>query len=328
MTNKHLLLLLTTTLIVFSACKKDSDIFIMDQAQATAQDTVWQNTLTTTMPAALLKNSLSLGSVSDTFQISDNTTTLKSLTGLDFTFPGMSCLDTYNNAITGDVELKTLLVKSKGDLIRMGTPTVSDDDQLLVSGGTFYTGLKKAGNKLHLNNGVNFNVRYYESTHYPNIQVFNADGAGPNRFGWIKNDDITNNNVLSNNDSLSITSNKLNWVNCGYYYDFTGIDKTSIVTDMPKNFTNTTTIVYLAFKNIRSVVELYGDANSYKFSSIDIPAGQDATLIVMSKQGTDYYFGTQDITTQAPAAVGKPQTISINPAKSSLENIKTYLSSL
>src|SRR5690606_8711328 len=123
----------------------------------------------------------------------------------------------------------------------------------------------KNNSRLKLADGATFNIKYHEVSPYSSMKVFNAESTGPNKFSWTKNNDENNNNITTVNDTVKIESNKLNWISCAHYFDFTGIEKTRIITDMPQNFTNSSTIVYLVFKNFRSVIELYGTADSYKF---------------------------------------------------------------
>lgn len=327
MTKNFILFILITGIVFLVSCKKDTDIFVADKGEITGPDTSWYNTLTAAMPVTALKSSLAISPDIDSFEVAAaSAATITSASGLQLVLPADGCVTPGNQQVSGMVQMQSLLLKRKGDLIRMGTPTVTDN-KLLVSGGAFYVGLKKDGAKLQLASGSNISVKYAAASPNNQMQLFNADQSGTDHFSWIANYDLLNNLVVATSDAYEITSNKLNWVHCGRLYDNLGAS-TIIDTDMPVNFTNSSTIVYLVFNNINTVTGLYGTASSGKFSSMEVPVGQAATVVVISKQGDYYYLGTKAIVTATPALGSNTQTVSINPVKTSLDGIKNYLGTL
>ncbi len=325
MNRNFILITLTTGLLFLFSCQKDTSVFVADKGEITGPDTSWYAAVTADMPIVKLKNSLALALNTDSFEVNDHDMTIADPSGIEFIFPPQSSADINNDPVSGMVETSSLLIKKKGDFIRMNVPTVVSG-KLLVSGAAYFIALQKDGNRVRLSPGKTLTASYTDTSFSAPIQVFNAD-AGID-INWIKNNDPDNNYVSALNQSLyKMVSNRLSWTSCGYFYDMNAVQTTSIATDMPRNFTNFTTAVYIVFKNFRSVVNLSGNTAAHAFTSIPLPAGQIATVVVISKQGDYYYMGQQQIMTAKPAQ-GTHQIVSINPVRASLDNIKAYLGTL
>ena len=312
--------------VALSSCQKDLDLFIPDPI--TGYDSTWHNTLDNSMPVAGLKTKLSLPVYKDSFELNTASVTITTGAGLQCIFNAGSILTSANVPVTGKIYLETHLLKKKGDIIRMGTPTISDG-HLLVSGGEFFIRLTKDGNELHLAQNEPVHIHYDDSPVSSLMNIFNGEETNPAGFNWLPNMDTLNNQVFPLSQSTyEIISNQLHWINCDYFYDTTGVPETIVSANLPSNYTNANTVAYTVFNDMRSVVGMYGNAATRKFSSGKLPAGKIITLVIISKQGDDYYLGHEAVTITGSPGTINDQQVNVTPVITSLDNIKAYLNSL
>ena len=312
--------------VALSSCQKDLDLFVPDPI--TGFDSTWYNTLNNTMPAAGLNTTLLLPAYTDSFDLNTSTVTLTTGSGLQCMFTAGSILNPANSPVTGKIYLETHLLKKKGDILRMGTPTISDG-RLLVSGGEFFIRLTKDGNELHLAQNGHVYIHYNDSPVSYLMNLFNGEETNPAGFNWLPNMDTVNNRVFPLNQSTyEILTNRLHWINCDYFYDTTGIPQTIVSASLPANYTNANSIAYTVFNDMRSVIGMYGNATTRKFSSGKLPANKIITVVIISKQGNDYYLGHELVTTIGSSGAVNNQQVIVTPVITSLDNIKAYLNSL
>ena len=114
MNKKIYILLLLTGSILFTACQKDSDIFVPDPGQISGPDTSWYSIITPAMPVSLLKNNLILNTYSDTINVNNNNAYITTPFGLLCGFPPNCCIGSSGQPITGTVNVELMLIKKKG----------------------------------------------------------------------------------------------------------------------------------------------------------------------------------------------------------------------
>lgn len=314
--------------IVFSSCQKDLDVFVSNPGQLAGPDTTWFNSITNSMPAVTLKNRLMLNNHRDSFLLNANSITIHTGTGLQLTMSGGSILNTANIPVFGKIYIETHLLKKKGEMVRMGTPTTSNN-KMLVSGGEFFIRIYNDSSELHLAQNSPIYIKYFDSPTSPLMTLFNGNITTNYTFNWLPNMDTLNNRVYALNQSYEIISNRLGWINCDYFYDTTGIQRTAVSAVLPAHFTNANTVAYTVFNELRSVIGMYGNEVSRKFSTGLLPVNKQITVIVISKQGDDYYLGhEQRITLPAPSGTIANQPVPVTPIKTSLENILAYLNTI
>ena len=327
---KKILYNLIIAAFLLSSCQKDLDLFIPDPGQPTGADSTWYNSITSTMPVITLKNRLLLNIQKDSFTLNSGTTSMvTTAAGLQCSFAGGALIDPAGQPVFGTVYIETHLLKKKGDIIRMGTPTTSNG-HMLVSGGEFFVRLMKNGVELQLATNGHINVKYNDSPVSTLMGVFNGVENSQSGFNWLPNFDSINNRVTALNQSYEILSNRLQWINCDYFYDTSSASpRTTVSAVLPPYYTNANTVAYTVFNDLRSVIGMYGNANTKKFSTGNLPSNKQVTVVIISKQGDDYYLGHQQALTISPTAgnIGNQQVI-VNPVKTSFENIQAYLSSL
>jgi hypothetical protein len=328
--NRKLIIAFLFTIVAAGmySCKKDSDVFIPDVKATQGPDTNWVNIITDSMPVNTIKKQLFPELYLDSIEVNANPAYVISPSGLACGFPPFCCAGTAGQAITGKVYVELLLIRKKGDMIRADKPT-SSYNRLLVSGGEMFVKLTKNGQELKLAPGKSITLRYNDAPILPGMKVFYGDESNADQFNWNPSDSINLPQVISGNNFYELTSKQLRWINCDYFYDTTGITRVQVGANLAPQYTNANTSVYLVLSTMRSVLGMYGNAVTRKFISGKVPVGQQAKVIVLSKQGSDYYLGSESLVTgpQASAPAGQ-QFVPINPVKTSLADIKTFLSTL
>ena len=329
MNKKIVTILLIAGALFINACQKNSDIFVPDAGQLNAPDTAWYNPIATTASVFSLQTNLLLEPVKDSFEVNANIATLTTSNGVQLSFPPNCCVSSAGLAITGKVYVEVLLIKKKGDMVLMNKPT-SSNGNLLVSGGEIFISLKKDGKELQLAQNKKIYIKYADAPVNPLMKLFFGDESNPNRFNWVPAADSLNNYVGTGTQQFyEILTNHLRWINCDYFYDTTGITRSVVSAQLPSNYTNANTTSFLVFRDFRSVLGIYGDVAEKKFISGKVPNGKAATVIVISKQGNDYFLGKEIITTGINVIAGtNNQKVLLSPVKTSLADIKLFLSTL
>jgi hypothetical protein len=313
-------ILLIVFIILFSACQKtiDEDIFVPNPGQV-GLDTTWYSNITDAMPITSLKSSLLLDSYADSIEVGSASDTIYTPSGLQCIFPANSCVNASGVAVSGKIKVAMCFVQKKGDMIRMNKPTTSNN-RILINGAVIYVHLKKENNDVFLAPSAKLQMRFTD-TLSATLKAFTGVEAATG-YNWQENNDVLNNSAGHNSQGYELHSNKLDWTNYSYFFDTVGINRSILSASLPSSYTNANSSVYLVFNDMRSVVALTADVPSKKFVSGKLPDGKMATLVVISKQGNDYFFGQQTIT------LGAQTTVPITPVISNLAKIKTALDNL
>ncbi len=312
--------------LFLNACQKNSDVFVPDAGQLNAADTAWVNSITAAMPVSALQTTLLLEPVKDSFEVTNTASTLVTSNGIQCTFPPNCFVSSTGQAITGKVFVELLLIKKKGDMVLMNKPT-SSYGRLLVSGGEIFIRLKKDGKDIQLAPNVKIYIRYADAPTNTLMKLFWGDESNPAQFNWIPNTNSTD-TIGVGPQVYEIATSHLRWINCDYFYDTTGINRSAVSAQLPSNYTNANTTAFLVFKDFRSVLGMYGDVPEKRFVTGKVPSGKVATVIAISKQGNDYFLGKETITTGINITVNNNQKVLLTPVKTSLADIKLFLSTL
>jgi hypothetical protein len=310
--------------MLFTSCQKDTDIFIPDTTSV-GLDTNWIATVTDLSPVSEVKRLLRKENFLDsidataggTFQTSDGLTVI--------VLPG-SLLLPGGVLATGRIHVETILVKNRGDMVRLDKPTTSFG-RVLISGGEIFIRIRKENEELHLAPGKGIYIKYNDSSPSSLMRLFYGDESDPQRFNWIQSTSNTQTAIGVTSQGYELFSTQLRWINCDYFADTTG-GRVNVMASLPADYTNANTSVYLVFKEMKSVVGMYGDATTKRFSSPKVPSGKVAVVVSITKKGTNsYYLGHETITTGQTSLNGI-HTVPLRPQPTSLTDIKAYLATL
>lgn len=325
---KAFILILFAGGIFLNACQKDIDIFIPDPGQPNGPDTTWQNTVTATMPVSVLKNNLTQEPYKDTIIVDANTATIITPFGVQLTFPPHCCNNGAGQQVTGKVDVELIVVKKKGDMIRLNRPSTYNDS-MLVTAGEIFIQLKQGGQLLQLAPGVRINIRYTDLPINPLMKFFVGDGSNALHYNWLPTDDPSADTIIMGSQIYEIYTKRQGWLSVANLFDANvSTPKVKLGLDAASYFTNANTTAFAVFKDVRSVVELKADLSTRKFLTGKLPIGKQVTVVVISKQGDDYYLGFESVLTQLPTVNATIQPVHVVPIKKSLPEIFAYLSTL
>lgn len=327
MNKKTVILVLLTGILFLSACQKNTDIFVPDPGQLNGPDTTWQSNITAAMPVSGLKSNLSVAPYIDSITVNANIASVLTPFGLQVNFSPNACVNESGQPVTGKVEVEVMLVKKKGDMIRMTRPT-SYNDSLLVSAGEIFIKLSKNGQPVQLAQTARINIHYVDIPVNTQMKFFAGDETNIERFNWLQNPDLAINFVNFSSQAYEIYTNHLRWINVAYVFNVNGAASVNVSARLAPYFTNANTVAFTVFKDLRSVAGMYGDINTRKFISGKLPVGKLITIVVISKQGNDYYLGYESAVTQSTTAGTLNQSVPVTPIKKSLPEILAYLSTL
>ena len=327
MKTKIILFHLVITILLFTSCQKDTDLFIPDTTSV-GLDTNWVAAVTDLSPVSDVKRLLKKDNLLDsldataggTFQTSEGLTVI--------VLPGSLQLSNGQLA-TGRIHVETIVVRNRGDMVRLDKPTTSFG-RVLISGGEIFVRIRKENEELHLAPGKGIYIKYTDPSPIRLMKLFYGDESNAERFNWIPVANQTSGgsvDTLSNPSGYALFSTQLRWINCDYFADTSGA-RVNVTASLPADYTNANTSVYLVFKDIKAVVGMYGDITTKKFSSPKVPSGKSAIVISITKKGTNsYYLGHETITTGQTNLNGT-HVVPLKPQPTSLSDIKAYLATL
>jgi hypothetical protein len=314
--------------LLLNACQKDIDIFVPDPGQLNGPDTAWQNTVTASMPVSELKTNLAQETFYvDSITVNANIASVITPFGVQVNFPPNCCATSSGQPVTGKVDVEIMVVKKKGDMIRLDKPSTFNDSMLITAGEIFIR-LKKEGQLLQLAPGVRFNINYVDLPTNQQMKFFVGDETNTQAFNWLPTSTPSIDTVIITPQSYQVYTRQLRWISIAYPFEYNTSVKVNVAADMAAYFTNANTVAFTVFKDHRSVVAMRPNVSTRKFITGRLPVGKLITVVVISKQGNDYYLGHESAVTQAPASNPAIQQVPVVPIKKSFTEILSYLNSL
>jgi hypothetical protein len=327
MNKKIIILVLFAGGLFLNACQKDIDIFVPDAGQLNGPDTTWQNTVTASMPVSVLKNSLLMEPYLDTINVNANIATVVTPFGMQVNFPPNCCVTAASQPVAGKVDVEIQVVKKKGDMIRLDKPSTYNDSMLITAGQIFIR-LKKAGQPLQLAPGIRYNINYVDLPTNPQVKFFMGDETNTQAFNWLPTPEPNIDTIIITPQTYQVYARRLRWISIAQQVEINTAAKVSVAADMESYFTNANTIAFTVFKDLRSVIDMRPDVSTRKFIAGKLPVGKAITVVVISKQGDDYYLGYESTVTQNSSPNPTVQQVHVVPIKRSLAEILSYLDAL
>lgn len=308
------------------ACQKNIDVFVPDPGQLNGPDTSWQTTISTSMPVSVLKNNLLVAPYRDTINVNGNVASVATPFGIQVNFPANCCVGSAG-AVTGKVDVEIQLARKKGDMIRLDKPSITNDTMMITAGEIFIS-LKKEGQTLQLAPGTRININYTDAPTVAQMKFFMGDESNAQAFNWLPTPEPSLDTIIiSQQTTYQVYTKRLRWINIAQPFEVNTSVKVNVAADMASYFTNANTVAYTVFKDLRSVVAMRPDVSTRKFITGKLPVGKAITVVVISKQGDDYYLGFESAVTQTPSS-NPAQQVRIVPIKRSMAEILAYLSTL
>ena len=178
--------------------------------------------------------------------------------------------------------------------------------------------MQKLANDKKLN--LRFGTTYISSA----MKLFNGEDISSLWCNWKQcADTLSNfNKIVTSADGYEFYTDRLNWMNCNYYYAIGVDDSVKISVKLPSSFTNFNTLAYVVFNDFVSVLPISGDAATKKFISTSVPAGKSVTVVTITKEGNFFYLGHNGFVTNKSSSLY--QNTNVNPQRVSLNELREY----
>lgn len=326
MQNKIIFFFIAGSILLLTSCHKDVDIFT-PTGNPVGLDTNWLSIVTSGSPISELKHAL----VKDNFIDSLDCTiggTIQTQQSMTITVTPASLLFPNGSLASGKIFIESILIRQKGDMIRVDRPTTSHD-RLLISGGEVFIRIRKENEELHLAPGKRIYMRYSDPAPSTAMRLFFGDESNFERFNWIPNQDSLSSLGFGtpNSPAYEFATPNLRWINCDHFSDSSG-PRVTVVASLPIDYTNANTAVYLVFHDTNSLMGMYGNASTKKFASGKISVGKQAIVVSITKKGTNsFYLAHENIVTSLSGTVAT-QVVPLSPHPTSIADIKSYLATL
>lgn len=248
--------------------------------------------------------------------------------------PGFVDLTRYPCS-NGFFTMEVVVCDTKGEIIMAGIPTVSEEN-LLESRIEFNLQIKDGDTPVRLAHGKQIRILVNDPDPRERMELFYGDAESA---VWIQADGESNvwENVFNSEwwmqqDSSVITgsgyesfSDSMDWINVDVFFEVPKDQLTSVCINLPEEFTNTNTAVFMVFDNYKSILAMKGDPELKQFCEPygATPIGFNVTFVVISELGEDNYFFTSKSTT-----ITSNHEETLEPKRTPYEEIKNYLNSL
>ncbi len=313
------ILLYSFIVFLLAGCAKEASDEFVAYPNNPQNDTSWKASIANDAPVNALLSLLSSPPVADSFEISTGGI-LHCAENAVVIFPA-NCT---KEAVAGKITVEASFLKSKGDMVRFGKPTVSNN-AILVSGGAFYIKITKGGQVLHVADDVRIVVKYASQQADKKMKVFYGDTSvnATDGFNWVAATDSSRIDLWQDGQlsGYNIFPKNIGWINCDRFAD-SSMPSTKLNAILPVNFTNANTAVFVVFKDQWSVLRMSADVPNRYFYAHKIPLNKNVTLVSISLIGNDLYIGAKDVVV-SPDAI-----IELQPVIKSKKDIIDFLAAL
>src|SRR5687768_12352402 len=233
---------------------------------------------------------------------------------------------------TGYFDLHITVCDSKGEIMVAGIPTVSEG-KLLESRIEINLQIKQGLNHIRLAHGKQISLKVNDIDPRDRMELFYGNDDNTE---WVQVDgdpaawDNVANGEWFFQDTQGVISgfgyecfsDSTDWINIDVFYEVPADQRTDVCVDLPAEFTNKNTSVFMVMDDYNSVVHLQGDADAMKFCEPygSTPIGFNVTFIALAEMGDDIYLFAKQSATITPN-----HTVTLAPVKTPYDEIKNYL---
>ncbi len=237
--------------------------------------------------------------------------------------------------VNGSFDLNVTVCDTKGEILISGIPTISES-KLLESRIELNLQIKDGSEYVKLAHGKTIRILVNDPDPRERMELFYGEEeewiqADQNLDTW---DNVTNNDWWIQQDSLvdvitgfgyECFTDSLDWINVDVFFEVPEEYRTTVCIDLPQEFTNTNTTVFMVFDDYKSILSMRGDSTLKQFCEPygSTPIGFHVTFIVLSEMGEGEYFFAAKST-----AVRPDHAETLQPKKTPYEEIKNYILSL
>lgn len=235
------------------------------------------------------------------------------------------CLD-------GSFDIHITACDTKGEIMVAGIPTLSEG-KLLESRIEVNLQIYSGSTLVKLAHGKQISIKVSDPDPRERMELFygNDDNTewlqadnDPNAWDNVQNAEWffqDSQNVIAG-FGYSCFSDSTDWINVDVFFEIPQEQRTDVCVELPDEFTNKNTAVFMVFDDYKSIVSLYGNADAEKFCEpyASTPLGFKVTFIVISEMGDDLYLFAKKST-----SITSHHVEYITPVKTPYEEIKNYI---
>ena len=309
-------------LVMMMSCGKDVDQFIPNASQGVQGDIT---RLTSKLKQDLSGEITYVGTVrctgSQVFEIDKD---------LVLSFPpGFVDLNQYP-CTNGYFDISVTVCDTKGEILISGIPTLSEN-KLLESRIECNIEIKNGNHSVKLAQGKKIGVYVKDPDPRDRMELFYGQDTD-----WLQADgdptiwnNVANQEWTLESDSTFFTgfgygclSDSIDWINVDVFFDIPENQRTPVCVELPAQFTNKNTKVFMAFDDYNSITYMPGDSIQERFCEHygSTPIGFKVTFVVIAELGEEDYYFASKTTNITPNLVE-----SITPVKTPYESIKSYI---
>ena len=215
-------------------------------------------------------------------------------------------------------------------------PTMSNK-QLLVSGGEIFLQAFQNGSPLSLSSSNSVGAMVPAINPGPMREFysdlpFSLESQGmPLELNWELSDSSYNDSIIVIDDSINnfeypyycFNLDGMNWINCDYFYDYTGA-LTDIDVNVGPQFNGSNCAVFVSFDGINSIVSLgdYDANNIFDYGWDSFPQGLGVHIIAIASINGQYYSSI------TPATLGANFSTNVTLTSTTLAQITADINAL
>jgi hypothetical protein len=215
---------------------------------------------------------------------------------------------TYGNGtpVSGNIDIEMIEAQHKKEMLLLNRQTVTNDGELLVSGGIVYVNATQNGQQLSINDNNPIQASIPTNT-FDQMDYFVGTEFPNGTFGW---DQDTADTVVTNTDSTGwngntggifsydFTIDSIGWINCDYFYNSPD-PLTGVEVHLPDSFNGSNSSVFIYYSSINSVASIYDWDNDGVFElggSYSTPVGMNIDFVVISELNGNFYYALVNAT--------------------------------
>lgn len=287
---KSKLFYLLVLLVGISACKKDVD------------ELLWEDASSTEMQSQLGVSSVfeAMQDGPETFAVNaSNAIEVWTSDNVGVLIPENSILDADGNLVEGEVDLDVLFVLTKSDMIRYQATTMTSDGKFLESGGEIFVRAYKDGAPLDFDSSKVFSIRVPNNNPQSDMDYFVGERDENNNVSWeLGTPDLAPNwgnptgSEWQSSDGTSfgygyeLLCDRFGWQNIDKFLENFGepVSDNRITVTLPEGFGNLNTAGYCILDDYESVIGLFVDVASEEMYIEGVPVGANVTIFIVSLQ--------------------------------------------
>lgn len=254
--------------------------------------------------------------------------------GVELHIPANAFVNGQGETVSGSVTLNLVEMLSAGQMIIHDKPNVASGE-ILEAAGNFLLEAEQQGLKLELAAEkliqLQIPVNSTQGTPNPEMRLFYGNNQNPEFFNWEPSSLVVETVELLDSLTMEVRQvyrfvvDRLGWLGCNAFVEEIQQWSTLCV-DLPPGFDSENTAVYIAFQNLNGLAKLFNNEarELSSFCKDLIPTQSEVVVITLSVAGDGtYYFNYRVVFVD-----GSEVRISLQPQKTSLETIKSFLSEL